>query len=283
MGIGDRDYMRSGSRFPFAVLGAVPTIIALNAGVYLMWHLGSERFMAENFLVSRLHLEAGRWWTLLTAAFSHNNFAHLLLNMFVLYGFGRVIEDRWGPRRFSVFYFGAAIVSSAAHPLFQYFGWPMSFGLGASGAIAGVFTCFALYYPRATILFMMLIPVRAWYLAVLGSAYDLWGLIEQRSGGGAHVGYAAHLAGALCGVFYVLVIERGAISLGGGRPQRRARILRPEESTWRAPDPRDGFDPDERVLDELLDKVSRGGLDSLSVSERETLERISARRRDQRR
>lgn len=286
MGIGDRDYMRPGSRFAFLALGVIPTIIAINMAVFIAWQTASPRLMLDHFTVSAENLAAGRWWTLLTAAFSHIKLFHILLNMLVLYGFGRMLEERWGTRRFLLFYLVAAVISSFAHPLTTWLGWPDGPALGASGALAALFMCFAIYYPHAKILFMFVLPLPAWLLVALLAALDLYGLIDQRSGGqmisSVKIGHAVHLAGSLCGLAYVFLIERGRLSPGGGRRRRRVRILHPEESPWRSAAPPEPFDPDERRLDDLLDKVSRGGLDSLSVEERDTLERISARRRQRR-
>ncbi len=281
MGIGDREYMRPGSRFPFPKVGVIPAIIGLNIIVYLGWQFGDPRFMQENFLISLPHLQSGKFWTLLTAAFSHNRFFHIFLNMFILYGFGRVLEARWGPRRFLFVYLAACLVSSAAHPLATSLGWPMSFALGASGAISALIACFAIYHPKAKILLFFILPMPAWFLVPIGVLFDVWGLIEQRSGGGVGIGHAVHLGGSAFGMFYVLVIERKRIALfgGGGSRRPRGRILHLDESPWQVSERTDRDDPEERRLDELLEKVSRGGLDSLSMEERDVLERISARRR----
>jgi len=298
VGIGDRDYMRSGSRFAFLNIGVVPAIIAINVVVFIAWHMADLRWMEHNFYTSSAHLmggeyltgkyvSGGRWWTLLTAGFSQQIFMHLFFNMVVLYGFGRTLEERWGTRRFVAFYLITCVLSSFAHPLTTWLGWPGGSALGASGVMAGLMACFAIYYPHAKILLFFVLPIPAWILVSLFLGVDVWGLILQRDGGqlieGVSIGHGVHLGGALCAVAYIFLIERGRVSLGGGgRRQRRARILRPEESPWRVADSREGGDPDERRLDDLLDKVSRGGLDSLSPEERETLERISARRRQRR-
>lgn len=295
MGIGDRDYMRSGSRFRMPSIGVIPAIIAINVVVFIVWQVSEpptdrrlipgnpELYSAlmDNFTVSYDAMRAGRVWTLLTAAFSHMGLLHLFLNMFILHGFGRVLEERWGSRRFLGFYLIAALISSAAHPLFTALGWSATPALGASGAIAACVVCFALYYPKATLLFMLVIPMPAWFLVIAITAWDLWGLIEQRGKSGGGIGHAVHLGGAAVGAIYVLFIERRRIRLGRvlGRSRPRGRVLTPSESPWSVPERRGPPGVEETRLDELLEKVSRGGLDSLSMEEREQLERISEKRR----
>ncbi|MES2829530.1 MAG: rhomboid family intramembrane serine protease [Bacteroidota bacterium] len=43
-------------------------------------------------------------WQLITYMFMHGNFMHILFNMFALFTFGGVIENRWGTKRFINFY-----------------------------------------------------------------------------------------------------------------------------------------------------------------------------------
>ncbi len=76
---------------------AVSIIIGLNVLVFLAWQAAAyspvcSQFMTENFLVSTTHIEHLHVWTLVTAAFSHNELWHLAINMFVL------VELRDGPR-----------------------------------------------------------------------------------------------------------------------------------------------------------------------------------------
>ena len=75
---------------------AVSVIIGINVLVFLAWQAASvlpnlENFMVVNFLVSTSRLMHGYLWTLVTAAFSHNELWHLAINMFVLWSFGTVL------------------------------------------------------------------------------------------------------------------------------------------------------------------------------------------------
>ena len=97
---------------------------------------GLFAFMTENFLVSTTHILHGHLWTLITAAFSHNQLWHLAINMFVLWSFGTVLEHLWGTRVFVSFYLAAAIVASVSHCAVSSFflGRDDILALGASGA-----------------------------------------------------------------------------------------------------------------------------------------------------
>ena len=56
MPIGDRDYMRSGPRFPFLAFGAVPVIIAANVLVFLLLAAEGEPYARRYFMVSAANL-----------------------------------------------------------------------------------------------------------------------------------------------------------------------------------------------------------------------------------
>jgi membrane associated rhomboid family serine protease len=191
----------------------VPFIISLNVAVYAMWFLSTGpriEWMYNNFLVSWAALEDGRYWTLLTSAFSHNAFLHLFINMYVLKSFGGLIEKVIGSRRFIVFYLLASIVSSFSHSFVSllYLNQPEIPALGASGAISGIVILFSLIFPREKILLFGIIPVPALIGAVLFVGLDIWGLTAQAGGGGLPIGHGAHLGGAFTGaLFYYFYLK----------------------------------------------------------------------------
>jgi len=197
----------------------VSTLILINISVFLFWLAATlgynratfdETFMERNFLVSWNGLKEGRYWTLLTSAFSHTLFLHIFLNMFVLQSFGPVVQSVLGLRRFAIFYFTAAIVSSFSHAAVSAFvvGKPGLSALGASGAVSGVILLFSLMFPTQKILMFGLIPVPAVIGGLIFIGLDLWGLWAQAEGGGLPIGHGAHLGGALTGILYFLILWR---------------------------------------------------------------------------
>lgn len=166
--------------------------------------------MVENFLVSWNDLVDRRYWNLLTSVFSHNMFLHFFMNMLVLSSFGPILERILGFKRFVKIYLLAGFVGSLGHVVVS--AWllqkPELAALGASGAIAGIVILFSLIFPRQTILLFGLIPVPAFWGAILFIGLDLWGLIEQAEGGGLPIGHGAHLGGAFTGIIYYLMSVR---------------------------------------------------------------------------
>ena len=196
------------------------SIVALNAAVFVLWlALGETPFMLDNFLVSWRALQEGRYWTLLTAAFSHIQVWHLVFNMLVLTSFGPPVEKTIGSRRFLSFYLVAAVVSSLSHGAVSAFilHQPDLPALGASGAISGVVVVFALLYPRAKIALLGIIPLPALLGAALFVGIDIVGVVAQSEGGGLPIGHGAHLGGALTGALYYFLAIRPQRTRAGGR------------------------------------------------------------------
>ena len=218
---------------------AVKVIIGLNVLVFLAWQAASvmpalQEFMYMNFLVSTTHLMHGLVWTLLTAAFSHNEIWHLAINMFVLWSFGTVLERLWGTRTFVVFYLVAAVVASLSHCLVStvLMGNSEIPALGASGAVSGLLLAYALLFPRHKILLMGIVPVPALMGVLAFVGIDLWGLFAQTQGGGLPIGHGAHLGGALAGAvmwFFFLRSTRPVARDPYLRPVQRAPVLSSEE------------------------------------------------------
>jgi len=186
----------------------VPALIAMNIAVFLGWQV-IPNFFYEHFLISSQHLQMGRFWTLITSAFSHNMLLHLVFNMMVLYSFGSFLERFLGKRRFIIFYLSAAVCSSLNHCLTTtYFLKTDNPALGASGALAGMLLLFALIFPKHKILLFGIIPIPALVAAIALIGFDVFGLIAQEKGQWMPIGHGAHLGGSIFGGFYYLLYLR---------------------------------------------------------------------------
>lgn len=84
----------------------------------------------------------GEWWRLLTAMFLHGGMTHLLMNMFSLYLVGRGAEMYFDTKSYLSIYFFSGIIGG----LVSLYMHPVSVGVGASGAIFGVFGALAGFF-----------------------------------------------------------------------------------------------------------------------------------------
>jgi membrane associated rhomboid family serine protease len=148
------------------------------------------------------------WVTVFTAMFMHGGLLHIAGNMLFLWIFGNNIEDSMGRPRFLVFYLLGGIAALAAQTAIG----PNAAvpTVGASGAIAAVLGGYALLYPRARVVTLIIIiffitiielpallVLGAWFL--LQVAYGASNLAQPLGGGGG-VAYFAHIGGFLFGL-----------------------------------------------------------------------------------
>jgi membrane associated rhomboid family serine protease len=133
--------------------------------------------------------------------FTHsiNSFFHILVNMYMLYSFGPLVEYAMGSQRFLKFYLFAGFVGG----IFLAFLDPSSVPVvGASGALSGVFVAFAYLYPNERlIIFPIPIPIRARNFALgLATVSVLLIIFMPNTGGVSHFGHVAGMFAAV--IFY---------------------------------------------------------------------------------
>lgn len=125
------------SRGGLTVAGGVvcTALVAVNVVVFLLQQTDAHlqlRFADNALLIAR----NGEYYRMFTAAFLHAGLLHLAFNMFGLYLFGSQVEAAVGVPRFAALYAMAAVGGSACS---IFFGPPVQYGLGASGAVFGIF------------------------------------------------------------------------------------------------------------------------------------------------
>lgn len=147
-----------------------------------LWPLGSGRFEP---------------WQLVSYMFLHAGFAHIFFNLLALWMFGQAIENYWGTRRFSVYYFLTGIGAGLSQLLIGA-GAPT---VGASGAVYGILLAFGMMFPERPIMLLFPpIPIKAKYFVLIFGGIELFSGVTGTSAGIAHF---AHLGGMLVG--YILI------------------------------------------------------------------------------
>lgn len=169
----------------------------------------------------KLGLDSTNYKTFLTCIFLHGGWFHLILNMWTLWIFGPAMEDRLGHGRFVVFYLLCGIAASAAHAsLYPLSAVPV---VGASGAVAGVISAYAVTYPTARLTVLVplfcIIPL---FLVVPALLFALfWALVQIMQGAleyyapgmGGGVAWWAHLGGFISGLILLRLLAPAAKDL----------------------------------------------------------------------
>lgn len=136
-------------------------------------------------------------WQVITHMFTHGGFGHILFNMFALWSFGTILEQRWGAKNFIIFYLACGLAAALAQMLIS----PAP-AVGASGAIMGLLAAFAYRFPNLTLfMFPIPFPIKAkWAIAII-AAIDLFGGVAPT---GDNIAHFAHLGGLLMGFALVM-------------------------------------------------------------------------------
>ncbi len=232
-------------------------------------------------------------WTLLTYAFVHENFFHILFNMLNLYWFGQIIREYLGDRRLVSLYVLGALVGALffllAYNFLPVFQGPMLLGqpvIGASASVTAIIVAAATLLPDYTFMLILLGPVKIKWIAVVVVLISIAGI-----NGGNPGGEITHLGGALLGFIFVKQLKAGRdmgqpIVTSGewlGRLFQRSpaamKVTHRSPATVGRPAATAGKSgasstPPEEV-DLILDKISRSGYESLSKEEKQKLFRAS--------
>ena len=245
-------------------------------GLFALWPLG------QGFLI----------WQVVTYLFLHGGFFHIFFNMLALWFFGVELENVWGTRRFLTYYFicgiGAAVSNLYLGPLFA----PPAPTIGASGAIYGVLLAFGMLFPDAPVFLYFLFPIKAKYLVAIFIGIELFYGVTGTQNGIAHF---AHLGGALVGFIYLMVYRKsipgvdritdffkrtknniqGTIryrrSYGNKKVITDAHFKDMSGRPGGKGDRSENGSIDQDRLDEILDKISASGYDSLTEEEKRIL------------
>ena len=230
--------------------------VAVFALEYFLLVTGRPQFLSL-LALSGEGLSRGWWWTLLTHLFVHANLLHLAVNVAGLWFIGPEVERMLGGSRFLVLY----LVSGAAGGLLQTaFSAPSSELVGASGSVCGILLSFTTAYPemplRALLFFILPVSTKAKNLGrgliVFSALCAVLKLFPQ-------LGHLAHLGGAITGA---LLTKIWLPALPG---PRAFNTMTEHEKAAEAED--------------LLQRLTEEGIDSLSREEQARLARLSERDR----
>jgi len=210
-----------------------------------------------------------------------------VLNMFVLWMFGRDVEAVYGRAEFLRVYLVMLVAGSLGWAVLNRLEAPgVDYELiGASGAVVGIFVLFCLNFPRRTVLLFFVLPVPAWVAGLLLIIPDVFGAVAMPN---SNIAFTVHLIGAALALLYF----RARWNFGRLWPRR---ISWPWHWSWprsgprfrvHDPDPDDAGPQDQELsaeVDRILEKIHREGEASLTARERRTLEDASRRYQEKRR
>ena len=219
-------------RRQWVVLTLITANVAITALMWLLADTSADEFVTVSLgyipaVVNDLaELEPGlatvpEETTLLTYAFVHAGWVHLISNMAFLWVFGDNVEDATGHLRFVLFYLACAAAGAFAHGLLV----PDSQQplVGASGAVAGVSAAYLLLHPKVRVWVLVLgrvpLPLPAWLPLGLWVGMQFVMIVADPFG---EISWAAHVGGIIAGVALIPLLKRRDV------PLLDRRIVAPE-------------------------------------------------------
>ncbi|MBN1865626.1 MAG: rhomboid family intramembrane serine protease [Victivallales bacterium] len=285
--LNDRDYMRmrqapfrSGptSRRGSGGYSIVTTLIFINIAMFILQFLfpdtRTEEGMISRFALVSTSVRAGEVYRIFTSMFLHGGIFHILFNMWGLYLFGSLLEQRIGNANFAVMYFISGTVGAL---LWLAVNWNSNIPcIGASGALFGVIIATAMFFPDVRIMLLFPpIPMKLKTFAIVYIIIEIYLELSKNTFGG-NVAHVVHLGGALGGYVYIK-LKFGRQVAWDILPNFLRGPKNPfykVSSGWSiTPGPGGSDVVTQKELDYLLDKISISGINSLTEDEMDTLRR----------
>jgi membrane associated rhomboid family serine protease len=230
-----------------------------------------------------------RPWTLITYMFTHKELLHILVNLLWLYWFGKIFLEYLDQKKLVAVYLLGGISGAFTYVL-SYNVFPAFSGiagesiplLGASASVMAIVVAIAAYVPDYTVYLFLLGRVKIKYIAL--GIFILTSIMDFSVNSG---GKLAHIGGAIFGYLYTINYRQGH-DIGKSinkiidfivtifRPAKKLKV------SYKKPvddlEYNKSKNEYQAQINKILDKISKGGYDSLTKEEKELLFRESQKR-----
>jgi len=222
-----------------------------------------------------------RPWTLITYMFTHKDIWHILFNMLWLYWFGRIFLEYLDERKLVAVYLlggiSGALVYILSFNIFPAFTGVVadSVAIGASASVMAIVIAIAAYVPDYTVQLFLFGRIKIKYMAL--AIFILTSIMDFSVNSG---GKLAHIGGALFGYFYIINLRHGR-DIGKGfnriidlfatifKPRKKLKVTYKKVATEY--EYNKIKTEHQKRINNILDKISKGGYESLTKEEKEAL------------
>ena len=220
---------------------------------------------------ANLEILAYKPWTIVTYMFLQREVFHILFNLLWLYWMGMIFMDFLNKRQFIFTYLAGGIAGALLY-LLAYNTLPAfseltqkSFLFGSSASVMAIVIGTATLVPDYTIRLLLFGAVRLKYLAIAYFVLDIIGM-----GGGNPGGSIAHIGGAILGFVFIKQLNNGSDLSRILKKRSKLKVV-PNKSNTRS----ETIQTDQDTIDNILDKISKSGYESLSKNEKDALFKAS--------
>jgi membrane associated rhomboid family serine protease len=255
---------------------AVFILIQIYLAIFRLGGLVSEDlpntlFTLDTNLTGFLH----KPWGLITSIFAHFDLFHLFSNMLFLYFSGKFFEQIWSGKQLLITYilggiFGG-IAEIAVSSTFYSTENNGALVIGASGSIMAIFIAVAFHSPQTQLLLFGKFSIRLYFLAIFFLIQDIIGIGTKDT-----TAHFAHIGGALFGILSIVTSK----FIPAKNPNSKGffnQLFKSSKKKTVAPRFKsdEAYNQEKRAhqekTDSILDKISKGGYESLNQSEKDFL------------
>lgn len=261
--------------------GIVQKVIFWNIGVFLLtiiffysFKTGAFSFPSWVALYSSLNELVTKPWTLVSYMFVHSGFIHLLFNMLMLHFVSRFFLTFFTERQYLVVYLLGGVFAGLTFVLIYHFLGKTIPVVGASGAVMTLLVATTTYSPYYILQIPLIGKIKLWHITALILSLDILQLLLVNTGG-----HIVHLSGAFFGFLYVYLLKKGIDlskpfskisfkkSAKKKTPFSKVHVNKATSNLSKTTK----SDVEQKKVDDILDKISKSGYDSLSKDEKEFL------------
>lgn len=268
--------------------GMVQKLIFWNIGLFLVFTLLDVvlKFSKIDFnyfdvvaLSSDINTFLVKPWTIITFNFFHAGIFHLIFNLLILHFSGRLFNTYFTDKQLFGVYVLGGIFSGITFVLSYFFIGKAGLLVGASGAIMAILIATTTYAPFMLLRIPLIGIVKLWHVAFVILFIDLIQLPLENTGG-----HLAHLGGALFGFIYVKILQSGTdltkpfsmfldAIVNIFKPRTKTPFKKVHRNTTKnvVNSSTSKKDFTQKQIDDILDKISKSGYDSLTKEEKEFL------------
>ena len=223
-------------------------------------------------------------WSLLLYAFFHSGIMHIIFNMIVMNFSGRLFMTYFTSKQLLGLYILSAIFAGICYILVFYVLNINAPIVGASAAIMAILVATTTYHPLMDLRLLIIGNVKLWHITAVIIIVDLMQLRSENMGG-----HISHLSGAFFGFIFIKLLQNGTdLSTVVTRvidffsnlfKKNTSTPFKKVHKNYSKPLVKSVSkivtkDKSQQQIDEILDKISQSGYDSLTKEEKEFLFKV---------
>lgn len=262
-------------------LFAIPSIVF---GLLSLFHINID-FLSFVSLSSNPVDLLWKPWSIISYAFFHFGIFHILFNLLMLNFAGRLFLIFLTQKQLLSLYFVSSVFAGFVY-IIGYMFIPVLTNIntslvGASASVMAILFATVAYSPFMEIRLLIFGNVKLWHIALVLIIVDLIQLPMNNIGG-----HMAHLGGAFFGYIYILQLKKGTDICGWFTvildffsnlfSGKKSVPFKKVHRNYNQPPVKNVSkivtkDKEQQQIDEILDKISQSGYDSLTKEEKEFL------------